>query len=219
MTKKITTTELRSLVDDSLKERVILQAEGLCEGGIISQTQRDAFVVVDDDDASDGYFPMAFAREQQHIDLVNLVMKELHLPTTDARGHDWSKDRLYVFVMSSCFDIFHDSPVVPEPLASLRKLEVERHYKSERHHPEMEALTENGEELGPNDIAEMAVDRMCRNLQMSDDHRIDMKVMQKYLPKFHRGDVDAKLVLYSKYVEEHGGAVTRLYKKFHGIPT
>ena len=79
----------------------------------------------------------------------------------------------------------------------------------EAHHPEYEKHT--GNECTDADIAEMAVDRLARNLQFGATGLVNMTVMDKFRPNFYIGDVIKKQKLYMHYVTKYKQEVEDLF--------
>ena len=77
------------------------------------------------------------------------------------------------------------------------------------HHPEFE-LYHDGE-CTEIDLVEMAIDRLSRNCQFGDSYA-NMQVMEKYMPKFPKGDNEKKQQVYLSYVHKYKDLVQ---KKFH----
>ena len=135
--------------------------------------------------------------ESQHKSIVRHMMQKLDVGNGPKGPHDYSKDELYELVMGMNFDCGQSWDDIPS-FKELFTEETERHYTLEPHHPEYEALT--GNECKERDIKEMAIDRLCRNLQFGDTGTVDVEcVMDKYTPKFTL-DGERKVAMFKEFV-------------------
>ena len=134
-------------------------------------------------------------KEKQHIDHVRNTMARIPEFSADRKPHDFSKDDLYFFVTSAKFSC----GVKGEGLDKLFDIEVTRHYTLEPHHPQYEGI--HGVECAPDDIREMAIDRMSRSIQVFG--RVNLDDMEKYMPDFELGDNTTKRAQYRGYLAQH----------------
>ena len=145
-------------------------------------------------------------RELLHIRHVRRVLTELQTENggkpTNASQHDFSKDEWYFFVTISKFTLGF-----PELVDSAFKEAVAEHYRLEPHHPEHEKVT--GNECTADNIVEMAVDRLSRNLQFN-NAEYSRDQMEKFAPVFQKAQ-DLKLEMYWKAVEQHGELARKLW--------
>ena len=139
--------------------------------------------------------------EQQHISFVRMIMKEIK-PSVPSKPetvklHDWTKDYLYLFVMSYGSKV----PLSQRIAVGNRMIDDECniHYTNEAHHPQYEKLAL--EECTDDDILEMAIDRLSRNLQFGEKYTVDWQKMKQYLPEFYFGNREAKAEKYWQYVQ------------------
>ena len=147
------------------------------------------------------------SKESEHVIFVNKVLPKIpEFPKEGRKPHDFSKDPLYFFVTSLKFDC----AIATDELNRLATSEIQRHYLLEPHHPEFESA--NGRECNIDDILEMAVDRLSRNVQVNNGS-INMDQMMKFLPQFPLGDNTRKQAIYLEMVEKYGEVV-----KGHYVP-
>lgn len=139
--------------------------------------------------------------ELLHISHVRKCMNIL-LPENDNK-HDWSKDELYIFITICAFRFINEC-VVPD---ETRVRYIEDHFTKEPHHPEHEILT--GNDLKDQDILEMAVDRMSRNLQFNNGE-YNEENMEKFCPLFHKKQ-EERTQLYKKYITEYKNLVKETF--------
>lgn len=135
-------------------------------------------------------------REKEHILFMNHLSHIITPLEENGCHHDWSKDDLCMFALSTFFD---GKCASPEAI-KLKDDEIERHYKLEAHHPEWENY--NDGECCEADIIEMAVDRLARCVQFGDG-TVCMNNMMKYLPKFPKGNQQVKLDIFMKGCEQY----------------
>ena len=83
-------------------------------------------------------------------------------PTPSGSRHDATKDEFYFFVTILGFD--KEAGLAQYISAELLTDTIEQHYQQEAHHPQYENY---GKMVGDDDIMEMAVDRLSRNLQFN----------------------------------------------------
>lgn len=96
--------------------------------------------------------------------------------------HDWSKDLYYMITTSLAYSLNKK-----DRLSGILDDEVERHYKLECHHPEH--MKYNSYKMSYEDIFEMAIDRLSRNLQFNNGH-INMDEMKKFEPDFAKSSAN-----------------------------
>ncbi len=144
-------------------------------------------------------------KELEHVMFVNKVLPHIpEFPKEERKPHDFSKDPLYFFVTSLKFDC----AIKSDELNRLASSEIQRHYVLESHHPEWES--QHQRECTAVDILEMAVDRLCRNVQVNNGS-IDMDQMIAYLPQFPLGDNLRKQTIYLEMVERYKETVKGCY--------
>ena len=122
-----------------------------------------------------------------------------HCPAeVEIRGislHDHTKDEFYFFVTILAFG-FNLREDLPE---NLFQGELDRHFTLEPHHPEYEKLNAHkGLRIKDRDIAEMAIDRLSRNLQFNSG-KYNQEQIEKYEPRF-LFDHERRIELYRKKV-------------------
>ena len=150
-------------------------------------------------------YRVGLSREQLHVRHARAVMEEL---TEQPSNHDWSKDSYYFFLAILHFD-FDTS--VKSLVGSAFKMEVKLHYSRERHHPEFEEHNPGAPLLDDNDVMEMAVDRMSRNLQMNGGS-YNMQQMRGYEPRFHSNH-ERNVQLFREYVRDLAPTVKTWYER------
>ena len=120
--------------------------------------------------------------------------------------HDYSKDEFYFFVTILAFS-FNLKDVLPYDLL---QAELDRHFTLEPHHPEYEKLNAHkGLRIRDRDIAEMALDRLSRNLQFNDGKYNDSQI-EKYEPCF-LFDNDRRIKLYRKHIKDFKPVVLSIW--------
>ena len=164
--------------------------------------------------------------EKLHRVLVRSVMNELMFarhakdPTTAIipSVHDWSKDEAYIFCT-----LMHFRYNIKDLVSQYTQPEIDRHLRTEKHHPEFEFqdhITEPA--LTDDDILETGIDRLSRCLQFN---RGNLKFDQilKFKPVFRNfadpGEPDtARLGRYMKHVtdEDNISLVKRHYDLIFG---
>ena len=173
------------------------------------------------------HFNLILKREKIHFDFMKVVFPKCYklkhgkpLPK-DVPHHDFSKDDMFAFILAMNYDIFTGKgTVVPEEsdqefkdlLANMVKMELDRHYTLEPHHPQYEELT--GTECQEQDILEMAVDRLARNVQFNHGN-VDMERMKKFLPTFFLGDTKKKGEIYMEFVSLFSETVSQCAKEMY----
>lgn len=119
------------------------------------------------------------------------------------------QDAYYVFIICGKFG---GVEAVSERFAAEYTTETRRHFGLESHHPEYESINA-ARHLHCNEvsIAEMAIDRLDRNLAPSGGRDpIDWNLMNKYKPVFSSGDVEGKQMLFLQYVHDYESVVRRV---------
>ena len=149
-----------------------------------------------------------FHREKIHFQFMQRIIPMAYerrygrpMPDT-VKQHDHSKDKLFAFILAMSFDVFigdHRDTELKDKLSSLVKVELDRHYSLEPHHPQHEQLT--GNECTPQDILEMSLDRLARNVQFNAG-QVNSERMKKFPPEFYLGDVEEKKQMYCDNVSE-----------------
>jgi hypothetical protein len=132
-------------------------------------------------------------KELFHIKHVRKCMEKLKADGTPNR-HDHTKDAFYIFITSCHFNLNDECTVPPEILKSV----IAQHHKAERHHPEYEKYNPK-KELGNDDIMEMAVDRLSRNLQ-ANQGEFNNQNIEQYMPSFPKNH-KKKIEIYKEYVK------------------
>ena len=146
--------------------------------------------------------------EQQHCDFMCKVLPLVGLVKPSETPHDYSKDNLYRLVL---IIYFYSGVDTTNALKELFLEETGRHFTLEAHHPEYEEYT--GVECSDDDLREMAVDRLARNIQFGRTGKVDYLVMRQYLPKFHLGDRKEKGDRYWNYVIKYKRDVEQIFKE------
>ncbi len=142
-------------------------------------------------------------KEDSHKIYVNNLLSKIE-GFADRQPHDFSKDPLFCFVMSFHFDCEQKS----SEMEFLVQEEFENHYTSEAHHPEWEKMHQR--ECSTQDILEMAIDRLSRNLQRNDG-QLNTKQMEQYLPQFPLGNNEEKQTKYLDFVKQYTSMVQKAY--------
>jgi len=155
-------------------------------------------------------FDLSRKKERHHILHVRMTLDAIEEHPKDHQPHDFSKDDLYFFVTSSKFDY----RITCDDLDQLFLTETERHYRLEPHHEQFERI--QNKECDTDDIREMAIDRLSRNIQ-SNHGSVNMDEMERYLPNFALGDKNKKLEIYRQYVKDHKELTIQCYSKFNGL--
>lgn len=178
-------------------------------------------------------------RERIHFEFMQVVfgsgyrLKYGREMPADVPVHDHTKDELFAFLLAMRFDVFPPPKVAkdgakegaspneiaeerdPEFLATLAELaqsELDRHYKHEPHHPEYEKLT--GIECSSQDLLEMAIDRLARNVQFNHGD-VNMDQMTRFLPTFALGDEKRKQKEFLEAVDLCKDMVSATAKKMY----
>ena len=164
--------------------------------------------------------------EKLHRVLVRSVMNELMFarhakdPSTDFKPsqHDWSKDEAYIFCT-----LMHFRYNIKDLVCEYTQPEIDRHLRTEKHHPEFEFqdhITEPA--LTNDDILEMAIDRLSRCYQFNEG-TLKFDQILKFKPVFRNfADPDQpdtkRLELYMKHVtdEDNISLVKRHYDLIFG---
>ena len=173
------------------------------------------------------HFKLILKREKIHFDFMKVVFPKCYelkhenpLPE-HVPHHDCSKDDMFAFILGMNFDVFTGKDnVVPEEsdqefkdlLKNMVQIELDRHYTLEPHHPEYEKLT--GKECQEQDILEMAVDRLSRNVQFNHGN-VDVERMKKFLPTFFLGDTKMKEEMYIEFVSLFSKTVSQCAKEMY----
>ena len=154
-------------------------------------------------------------REYRHIQHVRLCYSTIlnEQPKTNNSQqysavslHDYSKDEFYLFVTILAFS-FSLKDVLPYDLL---QAELDRHFTLEPHHPEYEKLNAHkGLRIRDRDIAEMALDRLSRNLQFNNGNYNNSQI-EKYEPQF-LFDNKRRIELYRKYVKDFKPVVLSIW--------
>ena len=147
-------------------------------------------------------FRRAREEELRHIRHVRHVMQAV---TGVSNNHDFSKDEWYMMVTIGRFTM--DQADLTEQVFT--KV-VQEHYLLEPHHPEHEGLP-GCQQCTTQDIMEMAVDRLSRNLQKNQGE-YNWQQMGKYEPVFTY-DVERKLELYRKSTKEYAEITEQIWKE------
>ena len=92
--------------------------------------------------------------------------------------HDWSKDLVFMAVAGIAFTLKRADLV-----EDILQQEVERHFEQEDHHPESMDYTHKL--MTSEQILEMAVDRLSRNLQFNEG-KVDLEQMLNFEPRMRR---------------------------------
>lgn len=140
-------------------------------------------------------------RETLHIAHVRNCMNQL-LPDKRPNLHDHSKNELYFFITSCHFQMKDTCTVPKKYLDSI----IASHHKEEAHHPEYEKYNK-GKRISDEDIMEMVVDRLSRNLQ-GNGGAYDQQLIEHYYPSFQY-DRKRRLELYKQYVDTFKPLVER----------
>ena len=120
--------------------------------------------------------------------------------------HDHTKDEFYFFVTILAFS-FNLKEELP---GNLLQGELDRHFTLEPHHPEYEKLNAHkGLRIRDRDIAEMAIDRLSRNLQFNYG-KYNQEQIEKYEPRF-LFDHERKIELYRKHVKDFKLRVLKIW--------
>ena len=125
-------------------------------------------------------------------------------PDSPPSQHDYSKDEYYFFVTIVCLS-FGVKNYLP---SGVFEEEVEFHYQKEPHHAQYEKLNP-GACLSNEDIAEMAMDQLSRNLQFNGGE-YNLELLGKYSPHFFR-DHEIRIVMFRNYVEEFKDSVQKIW--------
>ena len=173
------------------------------------------------------HFNLILKREEIHSDFMKVVFPKCYalkhrkpLPK-HVPHHDCSKDDMFAFILAMNYDVFTGKDnIVPEEsdqefkdlLSNMVKMELDRHYTLEPHHPEYEKLT--GKECQEQDILEMAVDRLSRNVQFNHGN-VDVERMKKFLPTFFLGDTKKKEDMYVEFVSLFSKTVSQCAKEMY----
>lgn len=120
-----------------------------------------------------------------------------------------SQDAYYVFIICGKYG---GVDATGESFDAEYTVETRRHFGLEPHHPEYEKIhAAQNLQCNDFDIAEMAIDRLDRNLAPSGGRApIDWNAMDKYKPVFSKGDVDRKVALFTQYVKDYEPLVRRI---------
>ena len=203
------TADLEAMATDSVKRELCTVAEEL--QALPDREERAGrlwdVLSVNADTATWDFFSAAKTRELVHKAFMKLILNVVTGYHTD---HDWSKDDLFYFVMSSWYN---GGCQDNEAMRALKNEELDRHYGLERHHPERE-MTDPGFHCSTCDIREIALDRMSRNLQFGETGFIDQDRMRQFVPKFYKGNVPVKTAHYLQTVEELSTRVQREWAFF-----
>ena len=144
-------------------------------------------------------------REVEHYKFMEKMIPlvpELEFP--GRKPHDFSKDELFHFVAATYFD----GGIQSAEMKVFVDAELKRHYVMEAHHPEHELY--NDVECSAIDIREMAIDRLARNAQFGNGV-ISLEVLTKFLPKFPKGDNEAKQALFMENAQKYQDLVQRTF--------
>ena len=157
------------------------------------------------------HYKLILKREKIHSDFMKVVFPKCYelkhekpLPK-HVPHHDCSKDDMFAFILAMNYDVFTGKDnVVPgesdqefkDLLSNMVKMELDRHYTLEPHHPEYEKLT--GKECQEQDILEMAVDRLALNVQFNQGN-VDVERMKKFLPTFFLGGTKKKEEMFLQF--------------------
>ena len=109
--------------------------------------------------------------EENHIRLVRSVMdhimteRSMKFPgsTFESSRHDYSKDEVYIFCT-----LMHFRYGIKDQIEEFTQPEIDRHLRTEPHHPEFEHQSWiTGPLLQDDNLLEITVDRISRNLQFN----------------------------------------------------
>jgi len=162
-------------------------------------------------------------REKIHFDFMGIVFPEAfvdHYKHPLPEGypvHDHTKDALFAFLLAFLYDILK-TPKDERDEELKRKTkplvdhELSRHYCLEPHHPEHEKKT--GNDCSDDNIFEMAIDRLARNVQFNHGE-INMDQMRRFLPNFFINDTEGKQKSYMEYMEKYQEFVSRRSKELY----
>ena len=167
------------------------------------ETREERNTILEDEEKRKSLFPekdvefyeQRRTNEYRHIKHVRSAFSKL-FPDIECH-HDYTKDEFYMMMTIAAFD-FKLKDQLPQ---ELWQNELDRHLKAEPHHPEYERLNrDEGLRIKDMDVAEMAVDRLSRNLQFSGGEYDDESI-KKFAPKFEY-DSEERLELYFKFINE-----------------
>ena len=128
-------------------------------------------------------------REKQHYYFMRRILPKVEgIPERENphHCHDYSKDDVFFFAAPCFFDGGLTEPEMKQFMLD----ELNRHYVHEPHHPEYEKF-HNGKQCSREDIREMAIDRLARNVQFGNG-LVDIEVMGKFKPQFPLGNNEEK---------------------------
>ncbi len=147
-------------------------------------------------------------KEREHVIMANHVLLKIPGFMEGRQRHDYTKDELYFFVTSMKFDCQFQG----DSLVQLSKMEIDRHFQLEAHHPQYEDF--NNRECTERDIEEMAIDRLCRNIQFN-GHIVDEE-MARFIPEFPLGDNEEKQRMFKDFVQQRKQMVVEEYERMFG---
>lgn len=199
----VTTAEVRAAATDVCRKQLELIHEELHR----HEKREDKLYVLNDypvPPEANTFMKLTSLREDEHI----MFMKHMMPYIDSCSDHDWSKDKLCKFALSSFFDGKCTSPEA----IKLKDEEIQRHYMLEPHHPEWENY--HDAECSETDIIEMAVDRLARCVQFGDG-MVYMSNMMKFLPKFPKGNQQAKVDLFLQSCEQYKNVVEKEFLVFY----
>lgn len=154
-------------------------------------------------------FKLTREKETLHINHVRKTLDMMDEHPKDREAHDFSKDDLYYFVTSAKFDY----RVKSDEMEELFRMETERHYELEPHHEQYEQI--NGRECTVDDVREMAIDRLSRNIQANGGF-VDLQQMEGYIPNFTLGDNEKKRDLFRQFIAKYNSLAEEVYKELAG---
>jgi len=148
-------------------------------------------------------------KERQHIDHVRRVMADSGAFHPERNLHDFSKDDLYFFATSAKFAC----GISGKEMDKLVDMETRMHYLLEPHHEAYETLHDT--ECSEEDLIEMAIDRMSRNIQ-ANNGEVDLESMREFTPKFVKGSAESRASKRERYwvaVHEYQGVCEKVYRE------
>lgn len=158
----------------------------------------------------------SLTRELDHIRHVRASYEAIYPDETC--WHDCTKDNFYLFVTILAFNLGLKEDL-PE---GLLQSELDYHLGSEKHHPEYERINHTLVEKNPawritsQDIAEMAVDRLSRNLAFNRGVYNDSDI-KKFEPKFVYEN-ERRLTNYYDFVRKFKPIVKRVWDSMFRVP-
>ena len=173
------------------------------------------------------HLALILKRERIHFEFMQVAFPKCYklkygkpLPE-EVPHHDFSKDDMFAFILAMNYDVFTGKDnVVPEEsdqefkdlLTKMVKMETDRHYSLEPHHQQHEELM--GKECREQDILEMSVDRLARNVQFNHGN-VDLERMNKFLPTFFLGDIEKKREMFVEFVSLFSETVSQCAKEMY----